>query len=155
MTQIIEISTQYQLANLAALIRAGRLGDRDERRILLVANNSFAPELTPAADAMPGSRGLLADFDTVVDWNATIWPNHPKAFGISGERAPVMERSLRREWDIDDHEPLELIVESLPGHPGRSAHADLRHRRHQRPFGRADELRADPQPAHPAAVAAA
>jgi hypothetical protein len=117
MTQIIEISTQYQLANLAALIRAGRLGDRDERRILLVANNSFAPELTPAADAMPGSRGLLADFDTVVDWNATIWPNHPKAFGISGERAPVMERSLRREWDIDDHEPLELIVESLPGHP--------------------------------------
>jgi hypothetical protein len=117
MTQIIEISTQYQLANLAALIRAGRLGDRDERRILLVANNSFAPELTPAADAMPGSTGLLADFDAVVDWNATIWPNHPKAFGISGERAPVIERSLRREWDIDDHEPLELIVESLPGHP--------------------------------------
>src|SRR5699024_6446811 len=69
MTQIIEISTQYQLANVAALIRsgrlggdgnlgeAGRLGDDRQRRILVVANNSFAPELTPAADAMPGSRG--------------------------------------------------------------------------------------------------
>src|SRR5699024_836284 len=94
MTQIIEISTQYQLANVAALIRSGRLdeaghpgedgrlGDDRQRRILVVANNSFAPELTPAADAMPGSRGLLADFDLVVDWNAAIWPNHPKAFGI-------------------------------------------------------------------------
>ena len=117
MTQIIEISTQYQLANISALIRAGRLGEANERRILVVANNSFAPELTPAADAMPGSTGLLADFDAVVDWNATIWPNHPKAFGISGERAPIMERALRREWDIDDNEQLELIVESLPSHP--------------------------------------
>lgn len=117
MTQIIEISTQYQLANISALIRAGRLGEANERRILVVANNSFAPELTPAADAMPGSTGLLADFDAVVDWNATIWPNHPKAFGISGERAPIMERALRREWDIADDEELELIVESLPSHP--------------------------------------
>src|SRR5699024_1571257 len=96
MTQIIEISTQYQLANISALIRSGRLGeggqsgevghlgetghlgDDGPRRILVVANNSFAPELTPAADSMPGSRGLLADFDLVVDWNAVIWPNHPK-----------------------------------------------------------------------------
>ncbi|MCU4299142.1 hypothetical protein D3I60_19035 [Brevibacterium permense] len=117
MTQIIEISTQYQLANISALIRAGRLGEPSERRILVVANNSFAPELTPAADDMPGSTGLLADFDAVVDWNATIWPNHPKAFGISGERAPIMERALRREWDLADDEDLELIVESLPSHP--------------------------------------
>ena len=117
MTQIIEISTQYQLANISALVRAGHLGRPNERRILVVANNSFAPELTPAADAMPGSAGLLADFDAVVDWNATIWPNHPKAFGISGERAPIMERALSREWDIDDNEQLELIVESLPSHP--------------------------------------
>src|SRR5699024_7523271 len=105
MTQIIEISTQYQLANISALIRSGRLGEGGPRRILVVANNSFAPELTPAADAMPGSRELLADFDLVVDWNAVIWPNHPKAFGISGERAPIMERALRRQWGIDDHEP--------------------------------------------------
>lgn len=117
MTQIIEISTQYQLANLSALIRAGRLGDPQRRRILVVANNSVAPELTLAADAMPGSAGLLSDFDLVVNWNATIWPNHPKAFGISGERAPIMERALRREWDITEAEPLELIVESLPSHP--------------------------------------
>lgn len=117
MTQIIAISTQYQLANISALIRAGRLGEPDEHRILVVANNSFAPELTPAADAMPGSAGLLADFDAVVDWNATIWPNHPKAFGISGERAPIMERALRREWGLDDREHLELVVESLPSHP--------------------------------------
>ncbi|WP_209323569.1 polysialyltransferase family glycosyltransferase [Brevibacterium renqingii] len=117
MAQIIEISTQYQLANVVALIRSGRLGEVGERRILVVANNSFAPELTPAADAMPGSRGLLADFDAVIDWNAAIWPNHPKAFGISGERAPIMERALRREWGIGDREPVELIVESLPGHP--------------------------------------
>ena len=116
MTQIIEISTQYQLANISALVRAGRLGEPNERRILVVANNSFAPELTPAADAMPGSTGLLADFDAVVDWNATIWPNHPKAFGISGERAPIMERALRR-GGTSPMTRLELIVESLPSHP--------------------------------------
>jgi hypothetical protein len=118
MTQIIEISTQYQLANLTALIRSGP----PRRSGASVASSSWRtipslPELTPAADAMPGSAGLLDDFDAVVDWNATIWPNHPKDFGISGERAPIMERALRREWGIDDHEPLELIVESLPGHP--------------------------------------
>ncbi|GAA1552649.1 polysialyltransferase family glycosyltransferase [Brevibacterium picturae] len=117
MTQIIQISTQYQLANIVALIRAGRLGEAGRRRILVVANNSFAPELTPAADAMPGSASLLTFFDLVVDWNATIWPNHPKTFGISGERAPLMQRSLRLAWTIPDDEPLDLIVESLPGHP--------------------------------------
>lgn len=117
MTQIIQISTQYQLANIVALIRAERLGDARRRRILVVANNSFAPELTPAADSMPGSASLLTWFDLVVDWNATIWPNHPKTFGISGERAPIMARSLRSEWAIADDEPLDLIVESLPGHP--------------------------------------
>ncbi|MDN6302439.1 MAG: alpha-2,8-polysialyltransferase family protein [Brachybacterium sp.] len=117
MTQIIQISTQYQLANIVALIRAGRLGEAGRRRILVIANNSFAPELTPAADAMPGSASLLTSFDLVVDWNATIWPNHPKTFGISGERAPLMQRSLRSDWAIPDDEPLDLIVESLPGHP--------------------------------------
>lgn len=117
MTQIIEISTQYQLANIVALFRSGRLGAAGERRILVVANNSFAPELTPAAVDMPGSTGLLEPFDLVVDWNAAIWPNHPKAFGISVERAPLMQRSLRREWAIPEDEPLELVVESLPGHP--------------------------------------
>ncbi|AZT98232.1 polysialyltransferase family glycosyltransferase [Brevibacterium aurantiacum] len=117
MTQIIQISTQYQLANIVALIRAGHLGEAKDRRILVIANNSFAPELTPAADAMPGSASLLTWFDLIIDWNATIWPNHPKAFGISGERAPLMQRSLRSEWAIADDEPIDLIVESLPGHP--------------------------------------
>ena len=117
MAQIIQISTQYQLANIVALIRAGHLGEAKERRILVIANNSFAPELTPAADDMPGSAGLLTHFDLVVDWNATIWPNHPKAFGISGERAPIMQRSLRSEWAIAENEPIDLLVESLPGHP--------------------------------------
>ena len=117
MTQIIQISTQYQLANIVALIRAGHLGEAKERRILVIANNSFAPELTPAADDMPGSASLLTHFDLIIDWNATIWPNHPKAFGISGERAPLMQRWLHSEWAIADDETIDLIVESLPGHP--------------------------------------
>ncbi|AZL13942.1 hypothetical protein CXR25_14740 [Brevibacterium aurantiacum] len=117
MTQIIQVSTQYQLANIVALIRAGHLGGTEMRRILVIANNSFAPELTPAADDMPGSASLLTCFDLIVDWNATIWPNHPKTFGISGERAPIMARSLRSEWAIAENEPIDLIVESLPGHP--------------------------------------
>ena len=117
MTQLIQISTQYQLANIVALIRAGRLGAAEERRILIVANNSFAPELTPDAVSMPGSTGLVSDFDLVVDWNATIWPNHPKTFGISVERAPIMRRFLQAEWSIGDDEEIDLIVESLPGHP--------------------------------------
>lgn len=117
MAQIIQISTQYQLANIVALIQAGHLGEGKERRILIIANNSFAPELTPAADGMPGSASLLTHFDLVIDWNATIWPSHPKTFGISGERAPIMQRSLRSEWAIAENEPIDLLVESLPGHP--------------------------------------
>lgn len=117
MAQIIQISTQYQLANIVALVRAGHLGEGKERRILIIANNSFAPELTPAADGMPGSASLLTHFDLVIDWNATIWPSHPKTFGISGERAPIMQRSLRSEWAIAENEPIDLLVESLPGHP--------------------------------------
>ena len=117
MTQLIQISTQYQLANIVALIRAGRLGKAEERRILIVANNSFAPEITPDAASMPGSTGLLDWFDLVVDWNATIWPNHPKTFGISVERAPIMASSLQAQWSIGDDEQIDLIVESLPGHP--------------------------------------
>ncbi|NNV09577.1 hypothetical protein ETC03_25840, partial [Geobacillus sp. MMMUD3] len=90
MTQLIQISTLYQLANVAANIDAGHFGPADERRILVVANNAYAPEITPSATDLLGSATLLSRFDSVVDWNAAIWPSHPKQFGVSPTRAPIM-----------------------------------------------------------------
>jgi hypothetical protein len=76
MTQIIEISTQYQLANVAALIRsgrlggdgnlgeAGRLGDDRQRRIPSSWRTIPSPPNSPRPPMpCPGRRGLLADFD--------------------------------------------------------------------------------------------
>ncbi|GAA3828689.1 alpha-2,8-polysialyltransferase family protein [Brevibacterium ammoniilyticum] len=120
MTQLIQISTLYQLANVAANIDAGHFGAADERRILVVANNAYAPEITPAAPELLGSSTLLSRFDSVVDWNAAIWPSHPKQFGVSPTRAPIMRTLLERLWSLSPDEAISLVVESLPGHP---AHA--------------------------------
>lgn len=117
MTQIVQVSTLYQLANIAATIDAGLLGAPDERRILVVANNSYAPEITPSATQMPGSQTLLSRFERVIDWNATIWPNHPKTFGVAPSKAPILRRLLGLEWELAPDEDISLVVESLPGHP--------------------------------------
>ncbi|MCM1011611.1 MULTISPECIES: polysialyltransferase family glycosyltransferase [unclassified Brevibacterium] len=120
MTQLIQVSTLYQLANVAANINAGHFGSADERRILVVANNAYAPEITPSAIDLLGSTTLLSRFDSVVDWNAAIWPSHPKQFGISPTRAPIMRTLLEHLWSLSPDEDISLVVESLPGHP---AHA--------------------------------
>ncbi|MFE2654857.1 polysialyltransferase family glycosyltransferase [Brevibacterium sp. NPDC059310] len=120
MTQLIQVSTLYQLANVAANIDAGHFGPADERRILVVANNAYAPEITPSAIDLLGAATLLSRFDSVVDWNAAIWPSHPKQFGISPTRAPIMRTLLEHLWSLSPDEDISLVVESLPGHP---AHA--------------------------------
>lgn len=120
MTQLIQVSTPYQLANVAANIDAGHFGPADERRILVVANNAYAPEITPSAIDLLGAATLLSRFDSVVDWNAAIWPSHPKQFGISPTRAPIMRTLLEHLWSLSPDEDISLVVESLPGHP---AHA--------------------------------
>lgn len=120
MTQIIQVSTLYQLANVVANIDAGHIGGSGERRILVVANNAFAPEITPSATQLLGAESLLTRFDAVYDWNAVIWPSHPKQFGVSPTRSPIMRTMLGNLWDLADDEEITLLVESLPGHP---AHA--------------------------------
>lgn len=117
MTQVILASTLYQAANLAALVDAGQLGQPDEKRILVVANNSYAPELTSSLDRLAGAQCVLQRFDQIVDWNATIWPSHPKTFGINPTRSVPFQRFLRREWGIEN-DKVNLLLESLPNDPG-------------------------------------
>lgn len=115
-TQIFQASTLYQAMSLAAGIRAGHFDPAPARRILVVANNSMAPELTPSLDEMLGAEPVLQSFDSVIDWNATVWPDHPKTFGVSPNASVGVNARLRAEWNLG-LDPVELIVESLPGDP--------------------------------------
>ncbi len=116
-TQIILASTLYQVMSLSAMIRASTLGDGGDRRVLVVANNAYAPELVPAATQLPGFDAVAHHFDQVVDLNSTVWPVHPKKWNAGNNEAPMLERLLRREWGIAPGAPVELVLESLPGSP--------------------------------------
>lgn len=115
-TQIFQASTLYQAISLAAGIKAGHFGPASTRRLLLVANNSMAPELTTDLDDMLGAAPVIAAFDSVVSWNDAIWPHHPKTFGVSPTDSIGYNRRLRADWDLGSDD-VELVVESLPGDP--------------------------------------
>ncbi|MGX6450902.1 polysialyltransferase family glycosyltransferase [Brevibacterium paucivorans] len=116
-TQVILVSTLYQAANIAGLIESGALGSSEKRRILVIANNSYAPELVPAVNELSGFESIKNHFDHVVNWNATVWPGHPKSFGINPSRAIIFRRLLEHEWGLEAGEKVDLILESLPGAP--------------------------------------
>lgn len=116
-TQIILASTLYQVMSLSAMIRASTLGGGGDRRVLVVANNAYAPELVPSATQLPGFDAVAHHFDQVVDLNATVWPIHPKKWNAGNNESPMLERLLRREWGIAPGAPVELVLESLPGSP--------------------------------------
>ncbi|MFB7358093.1 polysialyltransferase family glycosyltransferase [Streptomyces gardneri] len=110
-TQIFCASTLYGAATLAAALDSGCFG-RADRRILLVTNNAAVPETTPAVDEAEGFERLRGRFDSVLSWNETISPLHPAGWTPRGQDMPMLQRHLRRIWDLGD-DRVELALESL------------------------------------------
>lgn len=110
-TQIFCASTLYGAATLAAALDSGCFG-RADRRILLVTNNAAVPETTPALDEAEGFERLRGRFDSVLSWNETISPLHPAGWMPRGQDMPMLQRYLRRIWDLGD-DRVELALESL------------------------------------------
>ncbi|TDQ55553.1 alpha-2,8-polysialyltransferase family protein [Actinorugispora endophytica] len=119
MTQIYVASTFFGAMSLAAAIDSGRFGPADQRRVLLVSNNAGIPEVVPALDASPGFDALRSRFDEVVSWNELLWPFHPSTWSPRDQELPLLNRLLRRYWDLEG-EPVHLVVESIQVPPARA-----------------------------------
>lgn len=110
-TRIFCVSTLYGAATLAAAIESDCFTEED-RRLLLVFNNSATPETTPAVDEMPGFEPLRAHFDAVLSWNDVIRPFHPGSWTPRPDDVPILERHLRLLWDLGE-DRVELVLESI------------------------------------------
>ncbi|MGA5219297.1 polysialyltransferase family glycosyltransferase [Streptomyces cinereoruber] len=110
-TQVLCASTLYGAVTLAAAIDSGCFGAAD-RRILLVTNNAPVPETTPALDEAEGFARLRGRFDSVLSWNEVISPLHPGGWTPRASDLPLLQRHLRRLWDLGD-DRVELALESI------------------------------------------
>ncbi|WOX22524.1 alpha-2,8-polysialyltransferase family protein [Streptomyces solicathayae] len=117
-TQIFYASTLYGVATLAAALDSGCFGPAD-RRLLLLANNAAVPETAVAPDGMEGFERLRDRFDRVLSWNEAISPLHPSGWTPRPDDVPLLERHLRKLWDLGD-DRLELAVESVQVTPALS-----------------------------------
>lgn len=118
MIALIEASSYFQLASLAAMADAGLLPEADER-ILVLANGSQVPELTTPLDEVPGFEQLAARFDRVVDFAALTAPRRPAQFNPREDELLIFERLLRSAWNLGN-EPLTLVLESIQVNPARA-----------------------------------
>ncbi|WP_404288261.1 polysialyltransferase family glycosyltransferase [Glutamicibacter arilaitensis] len=118
MIALVEASSYFQLASLAAMADAGLLPQADEY-VLVLANGSQLPELTTPLDEAPGFAELAARFDRVVDFAALISPRRPSQFNPREDELLIFERLLRSAWDLGE-ERLTLVLESIQVNPARA-----------------------------------
>ncbi|WP_330288209.1 polysialyltransferase family glycosyltransferase [Streptomyces sp. NBC_00576] len=114
-TQIFCASTLYGAATVAAALDAG-LFEPADRRLLLVTNNTAAPEITPGLDEMSGFDRVRERFDEVLSWNEAISPFHPSGWSPRADDIPIWERHLRLLWNLGDDD-IQLAVESVQVNP--------------------------------------
>ncbi|WP_313812497.1 polysialyltransferase family glycosyltransferase [Glutamicibacter sp.] len=118
MIALVEASSYFQLASLAAMADAGALPAADER-ILVLANGSQVPELTTPLQDAPGFARLAARFDRVVDYAQLMAPRRPAQFNPREDELHIFERLLRSAWDLGE-DKLMLVLESIQVNPSRS-----------------------------------
>ncbi|MGP9529856.1 polysialyltransferase family glycosyltransferase [Glutamicibacter sp. AOP5-A2-18] len=118
MIALIEASSYFQLASLAAMADAGLLPEADEY-VLVLVNGSQVPELTTALDEVPGFEKLASRFDRVVDFAALLAPRRPFQFNPREDELHIFERLLRQAWDLGDG-TLTLVLESIQVNPARA-----------------------------------
>ena len=103
MTKIFYSSTLYGTMSLAAAIDAGLFGAHDERWVLLVSNNTNAPEIVDSFfPDSPAFATLSHRFDDVVRWNDVIAPLHPSGWFPPANEAPLLTRLVIEHLKITD-----------------------------------------------------
>ncbi|MFF5340684.1 polysialyltransferase family glycosyltransferase [Streptomyces althioticus] len=107
-TQVFCASGPSAVVLMAAAAEAGLL-PQARRRVLLVCDDTPAPEAAPPWDEVPGFARLRARFDAVLSWNEAIRPFHPAAWTPRTEDVPLLERHLRRLWGLGD-DRVELVL---------------------------------------------
>ncbi|MEV6259680.1 polysialyltransferase family glycosyltransferase [Streptomyces sp. NPDC051784] len=119
-TQLFFACSQYAAATVTAAIRAGQFGPRDEhRRILVVSDCSYAPEVGTPLDRMDGFECLRPEFDEVLSWNEFLHPFHPVGWFPREQDTLLWERNLRLAWDLGDG-PVEIACESIQANPSNA-----------------------------------
>lgn len=110
--QIFALHSAYGLMTAAAAIDGGLLTGGDEvERILVPMNTAKVPETALDLETVPRLASLRARFDRVEPLNPLLDPLHPTAWQPDAQDLPILERLLRRAWDLGDA-PLELFVQS-------------------------------------------
>lgn len=115
MKQLIVASTFYQCLSLAAAVDAGALPDVEER-ILVLANSSQVPELSPALQQHQGFDAVGARFDRVVDLAELLYPRRPIQFSPRAVELTTWQRLLRSHWGLGDH-PVQILMDSVQVNP--------------------------------------
>ncbi|MEV0006597.1 polysialyltransferase family glycosyltransferase [Streptomyces sp. NPDC047973] len=119
-TQLFFACSQYAAATVTAAIRAGQFGPRDEhRRLLVVSDTSYAPEVGTPLDRMDGFECLRPEFDEVLSWNEFIHPFHPVGWFPREQDTLLWERYLRLAWNLGDG-PVEIACESIQANPSNA-----------------------------------
>ncbi|MGL3807441.1 polysialyltransferase family glycosyltransferase [Paeniglutamicibacter sp. R2-26] len=118
MIQLVQASTYFQLATLAAMVDSGLLPPAD-RRVLVLAGGSQVPEITLPLRESPGFELLAARFDDVVDLAELLWPRRCQQFNPRNEELPLFESLLRHRWGLGDG-PVGLVLESIQVNPARA-----------------------------------
>ena len=115
MKQLIVASTFYQCLSLAAAVDAGILPPAEER-ILVLANSSQAPELSPALQAHEGFTAVASRFDRVVDLAALLYPRRPVQFAPRSIELLTWQRLFRSHWYLGDA-PVQIFMDSVQVNP--------------------------------------
>ncbi|MCA1307157.1 alpha-2,8-polysialyltransferase family protein [Microbacterium esteraromaticum] len=116
--QIFALHSPYGLMAAVAALEAGLLGDA-ERRILVPMNTAHVPETAIDLATAPRFTRLRARFDTVEPLNPLVDPRHPTTWDPDPQDLPMIERMLRRAWNLGDA-PVELFVQSPQVAPART-----------------------------------
>jgi len=118
MTRVFYASTLYGAMSLAAAIDAGLFGDRGERRLLIISDNTRAPEIGDPVDRVRGFEPLRHRFDEIVHWNDVIAPMHPSRFVPRAAEVPMLTLLIGEQLGLD--EVSELVLESVAVAPART-----------------------------------
>ncbi|MCW2495514.1 polysialyltransferase family glycosyltransferase [Jatrophihabitans sp.] len=118
-TRVFYASTLFGAMGLAAAIEAGQFGDRVERQLLIVSNNSAVPEVTYSFVDSAAFAPLRRHFDDIVHWNDLVAPLHPAGWVPSRAEMPMLSRLFAERLGLQDG-VSELVLESIAVAPARS-----------------------------------
>ncbi|MBN9181003.1 MAG: hypothetical protein J0J00_10755, partial [Microbacterium sp.] len=110
MVQLFVLNSGYALTTVVAAMDAGLIRPGG-LRVLVSVNAAPLPETAASPGELPTLRPLLTRFDRVESLNELIAPLLPTAWSPTAEDGPLLERLLRRAWDLPD-EPVELFLQS-------------------------------------------